>query len=79
MLESRHYRRQVEDEQVRAQQMGAHGTPFIVIDGKYGIAGGVDTPALVRTMDRVWAETRPVLSMPFGEGDQCRVGGGCAS
>ena len=79
VLESRRYRRQVEDEQARAQQMGAHGTPFIVINGKYGIGGGVDTPTLVRTMDRVWAETQPALSMPFGEGDQCGVGGGCAS
>jgi predicted DsbA family dithiol-disulfide isomerase len=78
VLESRRYRHQVEEEQARAVQMGAGGTPFIVIGGKYGIAGGIDTAALVRAMDQVWTENRPTpITMPFGDGDQCGVGG-CA-
>ena len=39
--------------------MGAHGTPSIVIDGKYGIGGGVDTATLVNAMEQVRAESQP--------------------
>lgn len=79
VLTSRRYKAQVEEEQLRAQRMGAHGTPFIVIDGTYGIGGGVDTPTLVQIMERVWAERQPApLSMPFGNGEQCAPGEACA-
>ena len=80
VLVARRYRAQVEEEQLRAQRMGAHGTPFIVIDGKYGIGGGVDTATLVKAMERVRAESRPEpLTMPFGEGDYCQTGKACAA
>ncbi|MFJ3405076.1 DsbA family protein [Promicromonospora sp. NPDC090134] len=79
VLTARRYRAQVEEEQLRAQRMGATGTPFVVIDGRYGIGGGVDTATLVSVMERVRAESRPVpLSMPFGAGEQCGPGGACA-
>ena len=79
VLTSRRYRAQVEEEQLRAQRMGATGTPFVVIDGRYAIGGGADTATLVSVMERVWAETKPVpLSMPFGAGEQCGPGGACA-
>jgi predicted DsbA family dithiol-disulfide isomerase len=57
VLESRRYRAQVEEEQRRAQLLGARGTPFIVIDGKYGIAGGRDTPALLAALRQSWEES----------------------
>jgi predicted DsbA family dithiol-disulfide isomerase len=78
VLVARRYRAQVEEEQLRAQRMGAHGTPFIVIDGKYGIGGGTDTATLVKAMEQVRAETQPTpLRMAFGEGDQCETGAAC--
>ena len=79
VLISRRYRPQVEQEQARAQRMGAHGTPFIVIDEKYGIDGGADKDGLLRAMRRVWDESHPapVLSM-LGDGEQCGVDGACA-
>lgn len=78
-LTSRRYRAQVEEEQLRAQRMGATGTPFVVIDGRYAIGGGADTATLVSVMERVWAETKPVpLSVPFAAGEQCGPGGACA-
>jgi predicted DsbA family dithiol-disulfide isomerase len=82
VLESRRMRRVVEAEQVRAVQLGARGTPFILIDGRYAISGGADTPALVGVMHRVWAESRPApLVMPLGDGGGGEVCGidGCAS
>ncbi|MEV5778489.1 DsbA family oxidoreductase [Streptomyces antimycoticus] len=78
VLVSRRYKRQVEQEQERGQRMGAHGTPFIVIDEKYAIGGGVDKATFVRAMRQVWDENHPALSMPFGEGDQCGPDGACA-
>jgi predicted DsbA family dithiol-disulfide isomerase len=78
VLTSRRYKAQVEEEQRRAQSMGAHGTPFIVIDGKYAIGGGMDTASLVSAMERVHAESQPApLAMPFGEGEQCGTAGVC--
>jgi predicted DsbA family dithiol-disulfide isomerase len=78
VLVSRRYKRQVEQEQARGLRMGAHGTPFIVIDEKYAIGGGVDKATFVRAMRQVWDENHPALSMPFGEGDQCGPDGACA-
>ncbi|MEV0068040.1 MULTISPECIES: DsbA family protein [unclassified Amycolatopsis] len=77
VLSSRRYRRQVEAEQARGEQLGARGTPFTVIDGKYGISGGVDASTLLRAMERAWAETRPSLTF-LGDGDHCGVDGACA-
>ncbi|MFD0782711.1 DsbA family protein [Micromonospora azadirachtae] len=81
VLISRRYKTQVEEEQYRAQRMGAHGTPFIVIDQKYGIGGGVDRATLTRALRQAWDESHPTpaLSMPFGEGDQCGPDGVCAA
>lgn len=80
VLVSRRYKSQVEQEQLRAQQMGASGTPFIVINDKCGLSGGVDTPTLLLAMQKAWEETQPpVLEMPFGAGAQCAPdGGACA-
>jgi predicted DsbA family dithiol-disulfide isomerase len=79
VLTSRRYQRQVEQEQLRAQRMGAHGTPFIVIDEKYGIGGGVDTNALIGAMERAWDETHPAPKLTtIAEGDQCAPDGACA-
>ena len=80
VLISRKYKDRVEAEQDRAQRMGAHGTPFLVIDGKYSIGGGADKAALTRAMRQAWDEghSAPVLS-PLGEGDQCGPdGNACA-
>ena len=80
VLVARRYRAQVEEEQLRAQRLGAHGTPFIVIDGKYGIGGGVDTATLVNAMEQVRAESQSqLLSMPFGAGDRCEPGVVCGT
>ncbi|MFF1877921.1 DsbA family protein [Leifsonia sp. NPDC058230] len=80
VLESRRYRRQVTEEQRRAERMGAHGTPFIVIDEKYGIGGGVDTNTLLSAIDRAWRESQPPKIVTLDVGDTCGVdGGACAS
>jgi predicted DsbA family dithiol-disulfide isomerase len=78
VLTSRRYKAQVEQEQSRALQLGAHGTPFIVVDGKYGIGGGVETAVLLNAMEQVWAESHPApLTMAFAEGATCEPDGVC--
>jgi predicted DsbA family dithiol-disulfide isomerase len=57
VLTVRKYRQQIEQEQLQAQRLGATGTPFLVIDGKYAIAGGRETDALVAALRQVWQET----------------------
>lgn len=73
-LESRSYRSRVEEEQRNAQRLGAAGTPFIVIDDTYGIAGGRDTAALLAALRQVWDESHPapaIISFDDVEGDSC--------
>jgi len=80
VLESRRYRDQVNAEQHRAERMGARGTPFIVIDGKYGIGGGVDTDILLSAIERAWKEFQPPKIITLGEGETCGIDGtACAS
>ncbi|AJE38884.1 DsbA family oxidoreductase [Streptomyces nodosus] len=79
VLTSRRYKSRVDAEQARAQRMGAHGTPFIVIDEKYGVGGGVDTPTLVGAIERAWSESYPARVLTsLGEGDRCGPDGVCA-
>ena len=80
ILVSRRYRAQVEEEQRRAQRLGARGTPFIVIDDKYAISGGSDTPSLLSAIRRSWEESQPApLLTQVGDapGDTCGIDG-CA-
>ncbi len=80
VLISRKYKAHVAAEQDRAQRMGARGTPFLVIDGKYGIGGAADRATLARALRQAWNESHPapVLSM-LAEGDQCAPdGNACA-
>jgi predicted DsbA family dithiol-disulfide isomerase len=76
-LESRRFRRQVEGEQQDAQRLGATGTPFIVIDGKYGLSGARDTESLLAAMRQVWAETHPAptLTAIGRDGETCGIDG----
>jgi hypothetical protein len=55
----RRYRRQVENDQCEAQQIGAQGTPFLVIDGRYTVPGAICTDDLRRPDQR--RPDQPVL------------------
>jgi predicted DsbA family dithiol-disulfide isomerase len=54
VLESRKYRSQVENDQREAQRLGAAGTPFIVIDGTYSLAGSRSTEQLLHGLREAW-------------------------
>jgi predicted DsbA family dithiol-disulfide isomerase len=80
-LTSRRFRHQVEQEQSRAIAMGAVGTPFIVIDEKYGLAGGSDTAGLVRALERAWEDSHPIVPPVLLSGTDAAYCGldGCVS
>ena len=70
VLTDRRYRARVVDEMDEAQQLGATGVPFIVIDRRYGIAGAQPTDVMLATIERAWQESHPAL-VTVGDGDVC--------
>ena len=59
-----------------ARQYGVTGTPFFLIDGKYGISGAQPAEAFSRALMQVWAETHPVIDLGSGaSGPACGVDG----
>ena len=51
-----------------AQDLGAGGVPFFVIDRRFGISGAQPVEVFTQTLERAWAE-RPTLMMATGSGD----------
>ncbi|HTN62089.1 MAG TPA: DsbA family oxidoreductase [Devosia sp.] len=77
VLEGRKYKPIVDRDQLEAQRLGATGTPYILIDGKYVLAGARDTESLLAAMQQVWRETRPaeVLVTLGSQSEACSVDG----
>jgi hypothetical protein len=48
-----------------AQQLGANGIPFFVIDRRYGIAGAQPADDLLSVLQQAWHEAHP-LEMALG-------------
>lgn len=53
VLNSRQYRKQVENDQLEAQRLGATGTPFMVIDRQHFISGARTTDELLNILQGV--------------------------
>ncbi|MEV1328556.1 DsbA family oxidoreductase [Micromonospora costi] len=58
-LRSRRYRARVKADQREAQRLGAHGTPFLVLDGRVAIPGAIGTDDLLTVITKTWAESHP--------------------
>ena len=59
VLSTRRYRDRVQADHREAVRLGATGTPFMVIDGTYGVTGGRDTEALLALLRQAWEELHP--------------------
>jgi predicted DsbA family dithiol-disulfide isomerase len=70
-LHSRRYREHVAADQREAERLGAHGAPFIVIDGMYAIPGAVGLEQLLAAMNQAWTDTHPVLQVVGGTEGAC--------
>jgi predicted DsbA family dithiol-disulfide isomerase len=80
VLRDRRYRARVNADQRDARRLGAHGTPFLVLDGRYAIPGAVDTNGLLTAMTRAWEQAHPKpapLPVLIAEGQACTPDG-CA-
>lgn len=74
VLESGEYAADVAMEQREAQQLGATGVPFFVVDRKYGVAGAQPAEAFAEVLQRAWAESQPSLEIVGEDGDGCADG-----
>ncbi len=78
VLASDEHLAEVDADAEAAQDLGAGGVPFFVIDRRFGIAGAQPVEVFTQTLERAWAERAP-LSMMAGAGDDGAVCGpeGC--
>lgn len=60
VLMDRRYRTLVTNDQIEAQELGASGVPFFVIDRRYGIAGAQGADQILDVLDAAWAESHTV-------------------
>ncbi|NKY45498.1 DsbA family oxidoreductase [Nocardia cerradoensis] len=67
-LTERRHRPQVQDELARARRLGAAGAPFILVDGKFGVAGAHTSDSLLDTLRRAWDESHPAAVDDPAEG-----------
>lgn len=68
---------QVQDDVESAQRLGATGTPYIVVDGRYAVAGAQGTDTLLGILRQVWDQTHPAAVVADNDAAICGPGG-CA-
>jgi predicted DsbA family dithiol-disulfide isomerase len=75
-LASRRHRTAVAEDAETAQLLGATGVPFFVVDRKYGAAGAQPADLLLQVLERAWADSHPLVTVPPADGcvdDSCAV------
>ncbi|TDD89593.1 DsbA family oxidoreductase [Actinomadura darangshiensis] len=71
VLASGEFADQVKTEQQAAQDIGATGVPFFVIDRRYGVSGAQPTETFTQVLDQVWADAHPAPTMVGDTGATC--------
>ena len=77
VLAGQEYAGAVSADVAQARAYGATGVPFFVVDGAYGISGAQPTEVFTQVLEKVWAESHPVLQTVGGDADACGPDG-CA-
>ncbi|MEO6988552.1 MAG: DsbA family oxidoreductase [Aquihabitans sp.] len=72
------YAATVKADTAEAQQLGASGVPFIVIDRRYGIAGAQSTATMLDTIRTAWQEQQPAIVTVGDQGADSCGPEGCA-
>ena len=75
-LTDRRYLPAVADDIATARALGATGVPFFVVDRTYGAAGAQPAEVLLQLLERAWADSHPLLTVPAADGctdDSCAV------
>ncbi|GAA4300454.1 DsbA family oxidoreductase [Nibribacter koreensis] len=60
-LEQQTYAQEVQEDIVRAQQVGVRGVPFYVFNNKYAVSGAQPTELFKEVLDKVWEEEKPAI------------------
>ena len=80
MLDSGEYADAVTRDGLEAQQLGASGVPFFVMDRKYGVSGAQPAEAFLQTLEKSfadWEKAHPTLSIEIQDGEVCTAEGEC--
>ena len=67
-LTDRRYLPAVREDIDTARLLGATGVPFFVVDRTYGAAGAQPAEVLLQLLERAWAESHPLATVPAAEG-----------
>lgn len=80
ILAGNQYAGEVRKDGEEAQQLGASGVPFFVIDRKLAVAGAQDSSAFLEVLGKgyaVWIKENPQVKLEVTEGQVCTPGGEC--
>ncbi|WP_369139245.1 DsbA family oxidoreductase [Modestobacter versicolor] len=58
----------VHEDIATARALGATGVPFFVVDRAYGAAGAQPAETLLELLERAWAASHPLVTVPAAEG-----------
>jgi predicted DsbA family dithiol-disulfide isomerase len=67
-LTDKRYLAAVHDDIATARALGATGVPLFVVDRAYGAAGAQPAEQLLQLLERAWADSHPLVTVPAAEG-----------
>jgi predicted DsbA family dithiol-disulfide isomerase len=67
-LTDRRYLPAVREDIDTARALGATGVPFFVVDRTYGAAGAQPAEVLLQLLERAWANSHPLVTVPAADG-----------
>lgn len=80
VLESAQFSDQVRKDVYEAQQVGARGVPFFVLDRKYAVSGAQQPETFLGALEKSfgeWAKVNPAPLTTYAEGATCTPDGEC--
>lgn len=80
LLRSDQFSEAVKQDIYEAQQVGARGVPFFVLNRRYAVSGAQQPETFLGALETAWAEwekTRPVLTELHADGPTCAPGEAC--
>ena len=80
VLDSNQFAEDVRKDVYEAQQVGARGVPFFVLDRKYAVSGAQQTETFLGALQKSfqeWEKENPTAIQTYAEGDSCTTDGVC--
>jgi predicted DsbA family dithiol-disulfide isomerase len=81
VLESSQFSENVRNDIYEAQQVGARGVPFFVLDRKYAVSGAQQPETFLGALEKSfgeWEKANPVKLTTYAEGASCTPDGECS-